>query len=501
MAVSEKTPSRRNLVGYGRHMRQEPQKSQRFKWLALTCAGLLLFVVAVAGVSVLRLRSNVQTASLNLGNYANGDLKDGPLDILVIGSDTRSGNNSAYGDESDRNSNARSDVMMLVQVSEDKQDVSVLSFPRDLMVDMPECTDPETGDVYPASQNTQINESLSHGGPGCTVATISSITGVNIDHFMLADFNAVKSLSSVVGGVEVCVTEPIDDSYSGLKLPAGNSTVEGEQALSFLRSRHGFGDGSDTSRIAAQQSFLASLLRKVKAEGTLTNPSGLMNIAEAVTQNVTVDQGLTNPATLANIGSLFSDVELNKVVFATVPNEPYELDQNKLQLADSADEVFAKLQNDQSLAEPQAEDPAPSAEASSSDTATPGESASPTAVETNFNVPVSLLNASGAENRAEDLAGTVKDAGFSQVNTEDSAVEYSASAVYYPAGYEAEAQAVADALGISDVQLSTAYSSVTAVIGQDFTEGNSLEQQTNAIAGNANGQTADQVTCQQSFEY
>ena len=271
-------PQAPRLRSTGRHMRTTVLTSNRNKWIALLTACMLVIVVGFGGVLALRMRNNLHTQELNISNYKDG-LENGALDILVIGSDTRKGNNGAYGDEDDRNSEARADVMMLLQISKDRKNVSVLSFPRDLMVDVPQCTDPESGTVYPAEENVQINESLSRGGAGCTVATISKLTGVNIDHFMLVDFNAVKELSKVVGGVQVCVDAPIDDEYSGLKLPAGTSSVEGEQALAFLRSRHGFSDGSDIGRIQAQQGFMSSLLRKVKSEGTLSNPGRLINIA------------------------------------------------------------------------------------------------------------------------------------------------------------------------------------------------------------------------------
>lgn len=485
------------LVGFGRHMRQEPVRSHRYRWIALSCVGAFLFIVAVAGVNLLRLRTNVHTASLNIGEYASGSLSDGPLDILVIGSDTRAGNNAAYGSLEDANSGARSDVMMLVQVSQNRQDVSVISFPRDLIVDIPKCTSPITGMVYPAASGLQINESLNHGGPGCTVATISSLTGINIDHFMLVDFNAVKALSHVVGGVQVCVTQAIDDSYSGLKLPAGVSSVEGEQALAFLRSRHGYSDGSDTSRIAAQQSFLASLLRKVKSEGTLTNPTQLFNIAEAVTQNVTVDKGLTNPATLVNIGAMFASIDLSKVVFATVPNEPYLYDANKLQLAPSAEDLFERLREDRGLTDKSA--PAPE-QAPTEETQEP-EQATEEQVSLDYSAPITVLNASGAEHREQDIEKVVASLGYSHITAEHSDTEYAASAVYYPAGYAGQAQQIAQKLGITVVEGSASYDAVTVVIGQDFTSGDVLSQKETSIAGDASGQTADQVKCQQSYEY
>ena len=481
-------PPQRVVTPLGRHMRNQPLKSQRVKWIALSCVALLAMVVAFSGFALVRLRSNVQTAEMNIGELSS-NLASGPLDILVIGSDTRAGNNGAYGTAEDAASGARSDVMMLVQVSEDRSNVNVISFPRDLMVDIPKCTDAETGEVYPATTETQINESLERGGPGCTVATISNLTGIAIDHFMLVDFNAVKALSSVVGGVEVCVTEPIDDTYSGLKLPAGTSSVEGEQALAFLRSRHGFGDGSDTARIQAQQSFLASLLRKVQAEGTLTNPAMLLNIAEAITQNVTIDKELTNLGNLVSIGTIFAKVDLSKVVFATVPNEPYTYDANKLQLSADSEAFFTKLQNDESLVEPAA-----TASASASESSAP-------AAELTYSLGVSVTDATGVEDRAEELAPKIEQAGFTSVTTSRSDAVYTESAIYYPYGYDAEAQAIAGLFGITSLTPSDQYVGIAVILGSDLAENDTIAAPTSEIAAGATGQTADQVTCQQSFSY
>lgn len=481
-------PPQRVVTPLGRHMSNQPLKSQRIKWIALSCVALLAMVVAFSGFALVRLGSNVQTAEMNIGELSS-NLASGPLDILVIGSDTRAGNNGAYGTAEDAASGARSDVMMLVQVSEDRSNVNVISFPRDLMVDIPKCTDAETGEVYPATTETQINESLERGGPGCTVATISNLTGIAIDHFMLVDFNAVKALSSVVGGVEVCVTEPIDDTYSGLKLPAGTSSVEGEQALAFLRSRHGFADGSDTARIQAQQSFLASLLRKVQAEGTLTNPAMLLNIAEAITQNVTIDKELTNLGNLVSIGTIFAKVDLSKVVFATVPNEPYTYDANKLQLSADSEAFFTKLQNDESLVEPAA-----TASASASESSAP-------AAELTYSLGVSVTDATGVEDRAEELAPKIEQAGFTSVTTSRSDAVYTESAIYYPYGYEAEAQAIANLFGITSLTPSDQYVGIAVILGSDLAESDTIEAPQSEIAAGATGQTADQVTCQQSFSY
>ncbi|WP_237201240.1 LCP family protein [Rothia nasimurium] len=483
-----------HLRPQGKHLRNSPVQSRILKWAALSCIAVLGIAIALGGFALLRLRSNVQTAELNIGELS-ADLANGPLDILVIGSDTRQGSNSSYGTAEDVAAGARSDVMMLVQVSEDRSNINVISFPRDLIVDIPRCKDPETGEVFPASADTQINESLGRGGPGCTVSTISNITGVAVDHFMLVDFNAVKALSSAVGGVQVCVNQEIDDPYSGLKLPAGVSSVEGEQALAFLRSRHGFGDGSDTARIQAQQSFLASLLRKVQAEGTLSNPAKLYSIAEAVTQNATIDKELTKLSNLVSLGTVFAQADLSKVVFATVPHEPYIYDANKLQLSAEADAFFEKLQNDQSLVEEPA--PAPSGEAEATGPETEVATEEP---HLEYSLPVLLSNGSGVDGRASDLVQVLEQAGFIQVTAEEGGTVYTESLLYYPYGYEAEAQAIANIFGIKQLIPSDQVFGISLLIGSDLAESDTVQSENDtAITGGASGQTAAQETCQQAF--
>ena len=478
-------PQAPRLRSTGRHMRTTVLTSNRNKWIALLTTCMLVIVVGFGGVVALRMRNNLHTQELNISNYKNG-LENGALDILVIGSDTRKGNNGAYGDEDDRNSEARADVMMLLQISKDRKNVSVLSFPRDLMVDVPQCTDPESGTVYPAEKSVQINEYLSRGGPGCTVAAISKLTGVNIDHFMLVDFNAVKELSKVVGGVQVCVDAPIDDEYSGLKLPAGTSSVEGEQALAFLRSRHGFSDGSDIGRIQAQQGFLSSLLRKVKREGTLSNPGRLINIAEAITQNVTVDNNLSNISTLVGVGASLGGVDLSNVVFATVPTEPWSQDANRLQVSADAANVFQRLRDDKSLKEEQAPE-------------APAISAAP--VQLDHTVPVSVYNATGLEGRSATIASVVKGLGYTNVTPGTSASPTNFTTVFYSTGYEAEAKEIAAKLNVTRVVATEEVLGVSVTIGADFPSGEAIEKQEAAIAGNATGQTADQHKCQTAFAY
>ncbi|HSN35266.1 MAG TPA: LCP family protein, partial [Arthrobacter sp.] len=243
---------------------------------------LLVGVLAFGAYWVIRLQGNISKASLGAGS----DKTEGALDdsrdrmqILILGSDTRDGQNLEYGSSPGATGHGHSDVMMLLDISADNKRVSVVSFPRDLLVDTPKCTDQETQAEFPARENVMINAAMSEAGIGCAVDTVNKLTGLEIDHFMRADFDAVTELSNTVGGVEVCVSDAVYDPDSRLRLPKGTSTVQGDQALAFLRTRHAFADGGDLGRIRAQQSFLSSLTRKVKDDGTMSNPVKMLEIA------------------------------------------------------------------------------------------------------------------------------------------------------------------------------------------------------------------------------
>ena len=239
--------------------------------------------------------------------------------------------------------------MLLMDISADNSRVSVTSFPRDLMVPIPDCKPAGGGRSFPALQRAA--QCSLGAGPGCTVAAINDITGLTIDHFMLADFTAVKELSNALGGVEVCVDHALYDNHgSMLKLPAGKSLVKGEQALEFLRTRHSFGEASDLDRIKAQQYFLGSMVRKVKSEDTLTNLPKLYNLADVVTKNLTIDEGLANIPAMVGIANRLAKIDLAQVSFVTVPYEAYTADNNRVQLKEpQAGQFFAALRNDKAL--------------------------------------------------------------------------------------------------------------------------------------------------------
>ena len=345
------------------------------------------------------------------------------MQILILGTDTRAGKNSEYGTTDDSAGEGNSDVMLLMNISADNSNVSVTSFPRDLMVPIPACK-PTT--AVPLSPGTPWANSMPafSAGPGCTVAAINELTGLTIDHFMLADFTAVKELSNALGGVEVCVDHAMYDvDGSLLRLPPGKSLVKGEQALAFLRTRHAFGDSSDLDRIKAQQYFLGSMVRKVKSEGTLTNIPKLYNLADVVTKNLTIDEGLANMPAMIGIASRLSAIDLANVSFVTVPYEPYVADPNRVQVKEpQAGQFFAALRNDTRVDQGQAQTQrhrhacatgcrnsnrrAPSAEAT---TPAPTKAA---AVYDKSLQPITVANASAVVDRSTEILQALVKGGF-----------------------------------------------------------------------------------------
>ncbi|MCH6470322.1 LCP family protein [Sinomonas terrae] len=478
-----------------RHVRMRRKVPLWVKILGSVVVLGIVGVVAFAGYWAWRLQSNIHEAPLSAGHGtadATNDATD-PLQILIIGTDTRAGADSNYGTTADSSGYGNSDVMILLNISADNKVVSMTSFPRDLMVPIPACHDPQTGKDYPAQPVGQINSAMMEAGPGCAVDTVNQLTGLQIDHFMVADFNAVKDLSNEIGGVQVCVNAPIDDPYSGLKLPAGTSTVQGEMALAFLRSRHGVGDGSDLSRIKSQQEFLASLARKVKSDGTLTNVPKLLSIADTITQNLTVDSGLANPQAMITIASRLRSVDLSKVAFVTAPWEPYSGDPNRVQLKQpDAAALFEALRQNRDLTAPATNT---AASASASPSAAPTTPAAPAYDKTIQ--PVTVANGTGVTGRAAELATFLKGQGFAQ-STDFNAAPTDTTNVYYSSNFADVAKDVAAALGIpsSQVQPANNINGVQVYVGSDFTSGTHY---TPKLPDNVVSQTAAQATCQTAF--
>ncbi|MEV4448858.1 LCP family protein [Streptomyces mirabilis] len=337
--------------------RTKPKKSKAKKILLWTGGSMAFVLVAVSAAGYLYLKhleGNVSTTDVGSAGK-KGFSKDEAFNILIIGTDKRTGKgNEGYGD---KGSVGHADTNILLHVSKDRTNATALSIPRDLIVDVPDCPvkQPDgTEKVVPGTQNVRFNTSLGQDGrnAGCTMLTVKAVTGIVPDHFMMADFNAVKTLTSAVGGVDVCVAHAVNDKESHLKLPAGKSKVEGEQALAFVRTRHSFGNQGDLDRIKVQQQFLGSLMRKMASSDTLTNPAKLFSLAEAATKALTVDTGIGKVSTLKDVALELKKVPTKNITFTTVPvlDNPAEKVKATVVVNQSqAPAVFDAIKNDVSF--------------------------------------------------------------------------------------------------------------------------------------------------------
>jgi len=306
--------------------RRARRPCRRRKILLWTAVGAVLVLIAAAAMVYLRLDGNLQIAPLDLGVASQGGEKVDPfgrtpLNILLIGSDTRS-SSADCGIGGDCGPGQNADVEMVVHLSADRTNATVMSIPRDTIVNIPECTG-SSGYVYAAEQAVQITSSLQDGGPGCTVAAVHALTGITIDHFVMIDFVGVVNMADDVGGVPVCVSADVFDPDSHLRLTKGTHVIAGLQALEFLRTRHGFLYGGDLYRTQAQHMYLSALIRKMKSTTTLTNPVTLYRLANDATKAITVDPGLDGIPKLIGLTRDLNKVPTTRITFVTMPTVPY----------------------------------------------------------------------------------------------------------------------------------------------------------------------------------
>lgn len=287
------------------------------KILGATMAVVLVSGAAVASYAVWNIESSIKTVTIvgetqgpppELGAYEGG------FNILLVGSDRCEDPNGCEDRETELN-----DVTILLHVAQDQSNAVAVSFPRDLVVRIPSCPDP-SGGSFSSMSAQPINVTLFYGGLPCTVLTVSELTGLDIQFAAEVTFSGVARISSAIGGVKVCVNGPVVDPYSGIDLPAaGEYTLDGWQALAFLRTRHGVGDGSDLGRISNQQVFMSSLVRTMKADGVLNDFGKLYNIATVASQNLTVSNSLKNINTMISMAQVLKNLPLDRVLFVQYP--------------------------------------------------------------------------------------------------------------------------------------------------------------------------------------
>jgi LCP family protein required for cell wall assembly len=245
-----------------------------------------------------------------------------PLNVLVMGSDTRDCDGCALDNETGGNA---SDTTILMHLSADRERAYGVSIPRDTLVDRPSCKT-EGGDKTAPVSDVMWNEAFSVGGPTCTVQQFEAVTGVFVDHIVVVNFAGFEDMVNAIDGVPVCIPEDIVDPAHGINIPAGTREIEGREALNYVRARYTLGDGSDISRIKRQQAFIAAMAKKVISAGTLARVDRLVRFLNAATKSLTVDEDLENVVKIAEVGVGFQGIGLDNIQFLTAPVAYYPAD-------------------------------------------------------------------------------------------------------------------------------------------------------------------------------
>ena len=277
-----------------------------------------------------------------------------PLNVLVMGSDSR----DCAGCNIDNltGGGQRSDTTILLHLSADRTRAYGISVPRDLLVNRPDCKNPD-GSTIPGGQGAMWNEAFALGGPACTIQQFEQLTGVRLDHFVVVNFEGFQGMVDAIGGVEVCIPEPIVDPAHQINIAAGTRKIKGKEALNYVRERYVIGNGSDIGRMKRQQAFIASMAHQVVAAGTLSRPDRLYRFLDSATKSLTVDKGLDNLVKIAELGIQFKDIGLDKIQFITIPNMPDPADPNRLVWKQpQANQVWEKIANDEPLTKHLSED-------------------------------------------------------------------------------------------------------------------------------------------------
>ncbi|MFH9615754.1 LCP family protein [Streptomyces pratensis] len=347
--MSEQSRGTGRIRGTGAR-RRKPSRARRVKRAALWGAAALVAVGGSGlGYAYFTLNGNLKGVDIDaaLGAGRPDDVDDGSQDILVLGSDSRSGANSGYGADE---GSARADTAMVVHVNEGHTSASVVSVPRDTLVDRPSCKSDTTGEEVGAEHGTMFNSAYQVGGPACAVKTVESMSGIRMDHYVEVDFTGFTELIDELGGVKITTSRAIDDPDSHLALKPGTHTLSGEQSLGLVRTRHSVGDGSDLGRIQLQQAFVKALMDQAKSVGVFSDPKTLFGLADTATKAVTTDSQLASVKKLTGFANGLKGLGSKNVDMVTLPVEYDPEDPNRvLPQKKAGQQVWAALRQDEPI--------------------------------------------------------------------------------------------------------------------------------------------------------
>ncbi|MFJ2604075.1 LCP family protein [Streptomyces sp. NPDC087425] len=495
-------PRHRGEPPQGRADRRRRKGGTRLRTTLIVGLSLLVLVAAGGGWLSLRLNGNITTFG---SDGVSDDRPDAGSsqgeNILVIGSDARTGGNAALGG-GDRADVGRSDTSFLLHIYADHRHALAVSIPRDTLVTIPPCKLPD-GTWTTTRADTMFNAAYSvgqtaQGNPACTQNTVEQLTGLRVDHTVVVDFKGFARLTEVVGGVRVCLPQdvyqkdlnPNRATRGDLLFKEGEQNVSGEKALDYVRIRHGLGDGSDIGRIKRQQAFVASLLKKVKSDGL--TPAKLLPLADAATESLTVDAGLGTADKLISFAMSLKDVDLHNTKFVTVP---WRYEGSRVAVVEpDADALWAALKADRTLDGKDAGGGTntPSATKQSATTPTP----TPSAVD-GTGIAVAVYNGTTVSGLAQRAADELTADGFTVTGTATATTQdHPTTVIQYGPGLESRARTVAGAFPGAGLQQITG-TGINVVLGQSYASSASPSPVptavSSAVAGDA--RSADDDPC------
>ena len=420
-----------------RELHARPRRGWR-TWAVVSVVSVLVAVVGATAYAAWRLDANITRVDVTAAIGTDRPTRTGgttgsaqPVNILLIGSDTREGaGNDAYADrDGTLGGGAHSDTNLLVHLSADRSAATVVSIPRDSMTLAP----PDCSPTAPRNQwrMRQWNQNYAIGGAGCLIRTLEGTTGLFVDHYAVVDFSGFKQMVDALGGVQVCTPVAIDDAHTHLQLTPGTHTLDGRQALQYVRVRKSIGDGSDLQRIGRQQAFLSSVMQKATSSQLLLQPTTLYAFLTAATKSLTTDPDL-GVGTMRDLAGSVKGIGLNRIQFVTVPNEPYAPDPNRVQWRKSAEQIWSALRRDRPVG------------ATEKPSATPSPTGSPLSVSP-ADLTVTVRNATGVSGLARQAARALEVQGFAQVSTGTAATTTERALVEYSGQHAEDARTLAAA--------------------------------------------------------
>jgi LCP family protein required for cell wall assembly len=310
--------------------RRHGRKARIAAWAAAILAGALVIATIGAYAAYRHLNGNIRQVNISgLVGKPPPDHHPYAENIVVIGSDSRHGQGSRYGNSQELTTD-QSDTLMIVHIPADRRWAEVMSIPRDSWVNIPSCrmgngqlSQPQVFKINEAFAIGNLDGNHTDLGIACTIKTVEHDTGIHVDHFVAVNFAGFRDMVNALHGVPECNAQPIDDPLSGLHLTAGHHLLNGTQALGYVRARYTLGNGSDLERIGRQQAFMAALVRRVKGE--LLNPVAIYRFLDAATRSITIDSQLGGISGLFKLGNSLKNLPSSKITFFTLPTYPRSL--------------------------------------------------------------------------------------------------------------------------------------------------------------------------------